>query len=219
MDAAARDRADLRQHRWADWAGAAGGRRHCGGAVRLRPRLKRLLQLRSQAARQPHLRDHHAEIDLGADEFDWAPDKVLGNVRIQVDRARPASVGIGPEEAVGRYLDHVAHGELIDFSGDRAEFDLHPGRAPRTPPGRQRFWVAKSQGAGEQALTWDAEFGRWTAVVMNADGARGIHVEADAGIKLDWAIWAGLGLIVVGLLISGGAALLIVLIGRGSRAT
>jgi CHASE1-domain containing sensor protein len=49
---------------------------------------------------------------------------------------------------------------------------------------------------------------------MNADGARGIDVEADAGIKLDWAIWAGLGLFLVGLLMSVGAVIVILLIGR-----
>jgi hypothetical protein len=93
-------------------------------------------------------------------------------------------------------------------------FDLHEGRAPRTPPGQQDFWVAESEGSGEQALTWDAEFGRWTVVVMNADAARGIDVEADAGVKLDWAIWAGLGMFVVGVLMSAGAVVVILLIGR-----
>jgi hypothetical protein len=49
---------------------------------------------------------------------------------------------------------------------------------------------------------------------MNADAARGIDVEADAGIKLDWAIWAGLGMFVVGLLMTAGAVIVILLIGR-----
>jgi len=52
---------------------------------------------------------------------------------------------------------------------------------------------------------------------MNANGARGIDVEADAGIKLAWAIWAGLGMFVVGLLMSVGAVVVILLLGR--RAT
>ena len=72
----------------------------------------------------------------------------------------------------------------IDFHSGRSEFDRHQGSAPRTSPGKQNFWVAQAEGSGEQALTWDAEFGRWTAVVMNADAARGIDVKADAGIKL-----------------------------------
>jgi hypothetical protein len=154
------------------------------------------------------------QIDLGVDEADWAPDKLLGNVRVQVKGDKPVFVGIGPDEDVGRYLSGVAHDELIDFHGDNPELDPHAGRAPRTPPGDQEFWVAKSAGSGEQALTWDAEFGRWTVVVMNADAARGIDVKADAGVKLDWAIWAGLGMLVVGLLMSVGAVVVILLIGR-----
>jgi hypothetical protein len=155
------------------------------------------------------------DIDLGVGEFDWAPDKVLGNVRVQVDGGRkPVFVGIGSDADVDRYLGDVAHDELIDLNGDHSEFDLHQGGAPRTPPGKQHFWVAESKGSGEQALTWDAEFGRWTAVVMNADAARGINVKADAGVKLDWAIWAGLGMFVVGLLMTVGAVVVILLIGR-----
>jgi len=155
------------------------------------------------------------DIDLGVDEVDWAPDEVLGDVRVQVDGGdKPVFVGIGSDDDVDRYLGNVTRDELIEFDGDNPEFDLHEGSAPRAPPGEQDFWVAEAEGAGEQPLTWDAEFGRWTAVVMNADAARGIDVEADAGVKLDWAIWAGLGMLVVGLLMSAGAVAVILLIGR-----
>jgi hypothetical protein len=159
------------------------------------------------------------DIDLGADEVDWAPDKILGNVRVRVDSEKPVFVGVGPEDEVDRYLGDVAHDELIDFEGDDPEFEPHEGGEPRAPPGDQDFWVAESQGSGEQALTWDAEFGRWTAVVMNADAARGIDIEADVGVKLDWAIWAGLGAFVVGLLMTVGAVIVILLIGRRSSPT
>jgi hypothetical protein len=156
------------------------------------------------------------DIDLGVDEADWAPDELLGNVRVQVEGDKPVFVGIGSDEDVDRYLGDVAHDELIDFHGDEPELDPHEGRAPRTPPGDQDFWVAQSEGSGEQALTWDAEFGRWTAVVMNADAARDVDVEADAGVKLGWVIWAGLGMFVVGLLMSVGAVVVILLIGRSA---
>ena len=157
------------------------------------------------------------DIDLGVDEADWAPDEILGKVRVQVEGDKPVFVGIGSDVDVDRYLGAVAHDELVDFQGGEPELDLHRGRAPRDPPGERGFWVAESEGAGEQALTWDAEFGRWTAVVMNADAARGIDVEADAGVKLGWVIWVGLGMFVVGLLMSVGAIVVILLIGR--RAT
>jgi hypothetical protein len=156
------------------------------------------------------------DIDLGTDEVDWAPDEVLGNVRVRVDGENPVFVGIGPDDDVDSYLGDAAHDELIGFDGDDPEFVRHEGRAPLTPPGDQDFWVAESEGSGEQALTWDAEFGRWTAVVMNADAARGIDVEAQAGVKLGWAIWAGLGMFVVGLLTTVGAVVVILLIGRSA---
>jgi hypothetical protein len=154
------------------------------------------------------------DIDLGADEVDWAPDDVLGKVRVQVDGERPLFVGIGPDAAVDRYLGQVAHDQLIDFHHGDPEFELHRGRAPRTPPGSQRFWVARAEGSGEQELTWDADFGRWTAVVMNADAARRVDVQADVGVKLGWAIWVGIGMFVVGLLMSVGAVIAILMIGR-----
>jgi hypothetical protein len=159
------------------------------------------------------------DIDLGADEVDWAPDAVLGDIRVRFEGEKRVFAGIGPDDDVDRYLSEVAHDELLDLDGDDPEFDLHEGLAPRSPPGEQNFWVAESQGSGEQALTWDAEFGRWTAVVMNADATRGIDIEADVGVELDWAIWAGLGMLVVGLLMSAGAVIVILLIGRrASRA-
>ena len=159
------------------------------------------------------------EIDLGADADDWAPEGLLGEVRIGVESDEPIFVGIGPDVDVETYLSRVAFDELTDFDDGEAQFDLHQGGKPRTPPGEQDFWAAEVEGSGEQTLTWDADFGRWTAVVMNADGARGITTEADAGVKLDWAIWAGLGLLTVGLLMSAGAVAAILLIGRrASRA-
>ena len=157
------------------------------------------------------------EIDLGMDESDWAPEGILGDVRVQVESEEPVFAGIAPDEDAHRYLAGVGHEELIEFHGDDPELALHRGKAPRQPPGKQDFWVAQSEGSGEQALTWDAEFGRWTAVVMNADGARGVDVEADAGLKLDWAVWAGLGLFLLGLVMTVGAVIVILLVSR--RAT
>lgn len=153
-------------------------------------------------------------IDLGVDEADWAPDALLGDVRVRVHARRPVFVGIGPDADVERYLGAVARDELVDFHGDDPELSRRPGRAPSGPPGEQDFWVARTEGAGAQAVTWDAESGRWTVVVMNANAARGVDVEADAGIKLGWALWAGIGLTAIGLLMSIGAVAVIVLIGR-----
>jgi hypothetical protein len=154
------------------------------------------------------------DIDLGVDEVDWAPDEILGDLRVQFEGEKPLFVGIGPDDDVARYLGEVANDTLVGFDGEAPEFEQHAGGAPRTPPADQDFWVAESAGSGEQALTWEAEFGRWTLVVMNADAASGIDVEADVGVKLDWAVWAGLGMFVVGLLMTAGAVIVILLFRR-----
>lgn len=155
-------------------------------------------------------------IDLGADEIDWAPSGILGDVRVRVTGDEPVFVGIGRDGDVDRYLGGVARDELIGFHGGDAELVPHAGRAPRTPPGEQGFWVAEAEGSGQQELIWDADFGRWTAVVMNADGARGIDIEVDAGVKLDWAVWVGAGILVVGLLLMAGAVAVILALSRGA---
>ena len=157
------------------------------------------------------------EIDLGANDVDWAPEEILGNVRIRVTSEKPVFIGIGPDGAVAAYLSGVGQDELTDLDEDPPELSGAPGRAPRRPPGALRFWVAQANGAGEQELNWDADFGRWSAVVMNADASRGIDVEADAGVKIGWVIWVGLGLLIVGLIIEGAAIALMLLIARGAR--
>ena len=91
------------------------------------------------------------DIDLGVDELDWAPDKILGKIRVQVEGDKPVFVGIGSDEDVDRYLGDVAHDELIDFHGDapsstykRAERRVrHPTNrtsgspSPRAPASRR----------------------------------------------------------------------------------
>jgi hypothetical protein len=88
-------------------------------------------------------------------ELDWAPNGILGEVRVQVPSDSPVFVGIGRDEDVDRYLGNVEHDKLIAFDGRDSRFDSHQGEAPRTAPGDQDFWVAQSEGAGERSLTWE----------------------------------------------------------------
>jgi hypothetical protein len=160
-------------------------------------------------------------LDLGGDPADWAPSDVLGTVRITVESAagRPVFAGIGPTDDVDGYLGQVGHSEVTDFSDGSPTYDAHPGGSPATRPGDETFWVAESEGPGQQRVEWDVEGGDWSVVVMNADAARGVAVEADAGVKIGWVIWVGVGLAVVGLVLTAGCVLLILRIGRRAAAS
>ena len=52
---------------------------------------------------------------------------------------------------------------------------------------------------------------------MNADAARGVSVDANAGVKIDWVIWVGIGLAIIGLVLLAGGITLIVTIARRAR--
>jgi hypothetical protein len=142
------------------------------------------------------------EIDLRADPLGEAPEELLGTVRIRAEAADGESVfvGIGTQSEVDAYLRGVGHVTIADF-GEEIAYDDLPGGAPRRPPGAEDLWIAQAEGEGEQSLSWDAEGGVWSAVVMNADAARGVAVDADAGVEVEYLIWGGLILTVLGLVL------------------
>ena len=116
------------------------------------------------------------------------------------------------------YLDGVAQSEVDDPTADPPEYVTHEGGAPHGRPGAQDFWVARSEGSGSRTVTWDVDDGSWAAVAMNADGSRGVSLDADIGARIGWLFGVGLGMVVVGALLALGGALLIVLGARRPRA-
>ena len=157
------------------------------------------------------------DVDLGNDAADLVPEDALGTVRVRAERpgGRPVFVGIARRSDVDSYLRGVSHAELDDL--DPPEYDTRRGGAPLRAPTAERFWVASASGPGRQAVDWDVEGGNWSVVAMNADGSRGVAVDADVGAKVGWFLWVGLGMLVVGLLIIGGGGLLIAIASRRPR--
>lgn len=160
------------------------------------------------------------DIDLGTDPADWAPEELLGTARVRVENSGDGRlfVGVAREGDVDSYLRGVAHSEIRDFVDGDPRYEDQAGNRRPQPPGKQDFWEAKSEGAGERVLDWDVSSGIWAIVVMNADASPGVSVDAEAGIKLDWLIWVGVGLAVVGLLFTATAIVLILLISRHASA-
>lgn len=48
-------------------------------------------------------------------------------------------------------------------------------------PGAETFWIDRSEGTTVD-LVWEAEPGEWSAVIMNADGSRGVDATVDVSL-------------------------------------
>jgi hypothetical protein len=159
--------------------------------------------------------------DIDVDD-DWIIDAVGGQVRIAAERdgGEPVFVGIARERELDAYLAGVAHDRVEDFGSDtgRVDYARSAGAARADAPAEQDIWVASSSGRGEQVAGWDVEEGDWAVAVMNPDGSPGVEVDAEAGAKADWVLWAGVGLLAVGILgFAGGLALTAAGVRRGEN--
>jgi hypothetical protein len=163
-----------------------------------------------------------SEVDMRADPGppDWFFDLVDASVRIRATGIGepPADifVGIGPEAEVAAYLGDVARDEIrdVDSDGD-VRYRPRPGSGSLAAPTEQGFWVASATGVGNQELTWDLEEGEWAAVLMNADGSPGILADVTVGLRSGALLGVGIAMIVIGAMLVGLAALIIVLAARG----
>lgn len=145
-------------------------------------------------------------IDLGPREAGLDAGDFDASLKITAEpvNGKPVFVGIAPRADVDRYLRGVGLSRVDDFGDGATQYTQVRGAAPRTDPSAQRFWVAQAEGNGQQTVKWDVKSGTYTAVVMNADASPGIAVDGEAGVKIGWLIWVGIGLAVVGLVIAGG---------------
>jgi hypothetical protein len=162
-----------------------------------------------------------AEPDTQRDDGlpDWVADLADMTVRFTVTAADSGDelfVGIGREVDVDEYLAGVAHDEVrdIDFDPFDVELERRAGTRVPGPPTEQDFWLVSAAGTGTRVVEWDVEGGRHVVVAMLADGAPGVAVDVEFGIKAAIVVPLAIGLLVAGGL---GLALGTVLILLGAR--
>jgi hypothetical protein len=162
------------------------------------------------------------EIDLSTDPADWAPEELLGTTRITAESAdgQPLFLGVAPSVKADAYLDGVSHSELDEIQNGGPQYEERAGARKPYLPARSDIWVAQASGTGQQTLDWDAESGIWSIVVMNEDASPGVAFEAKAGVELDWLVWAGLGLLLLGVVftVSAGIAIFFLMRHRPAKA-
>jgi hypothetical protein len=150
----------------------------------------------------------------GGTSNDWfIPREIVGTVRVRVRSARPVFLGIAPQSAVDAYLASVAHAQGERFDARSADFRVHPGGAPGSPPSAQAFWGARTVGPGERTLTWKPRTGNWRIVLMNADGSAGVGGDVSIGARVPHLLTISIAVLGGGILLmllSGGAMYLAV---------
>jgi hypothetical protein len=148
----------------------------------------------------------------------WLLDAIEADVRLRVTSGAdgPVFVGIGPEADVDTYLAGVAYDEVTSLDGNDAVLSRRDGTSTAEAPTDEDFWVASATGPGTQQLDWEATDGRWSVVVMNADGAPGVRADVDVGLRVDGALPLALVLIGLGVVFTALAVVLIV-VGASGR--
>jgi hypothetical protein len=145
----------------------------------------------------------------------------LGNVRLRFTATPTGTghqlfLGIGPANAVDRYLSGVSHDVATDLSVAPFHLTLarHPGTATPERPGSQPFWVAKASGS-HPTLTWTVTSGSYRVVVMNADAAAPVAFAGGLDLTIPHSFAIGIGLLIGGIVL---ILIGIVLIVLGARA-
>jgi hypothetical protein len=125
------------------------------------------------------------------------------HVRLDVALApgdRTMFLGIGPTADVNAYLQNVPIDviEQIDQPG-AARTSSVAGDAQPAPPGDQAFWAITAAGDAP-SLSWTAQPGSWTLVVMAAKPTRSLDVTATGSVTLP--ILGPLGFVVLAIAVA-----------------
>jgi hypothetical protein len=143
-------------------------------------------------------------------------DDLVGKVKVRSDSTGPVFVGIGPADAVSRYLRGVPRERVSDLA--EGSGTVIAGARRPAPPLSQRFWVASASGSGRQALGWDVRDGDWRVVVMSTDATRGVRADVAVGAELPALLGVGLALLAGGgLFLLAGGVVLVAVAGRGRK--
>src|SRR4051812_49897992 len=161
-------------------------------------------------------------LDINLDGAEWIVNHDhYGRLRLKTASrdGKPVFVGVARTRDVERYLHGTAYSTVSDVELDPfdATYRRHGGARQAAPPARKDIWAASATGDGRQTVTWDAEDGDWSVVVMNADGSPGVHTGLSAGVKVGYLAAAGWTSLGIGILLMAGAAALFTLSGRPPR--
>jgi hypothetical protein len=132
-----------------------------------------------------------------SDAPQWALSAGLSSVRVKAHDNHPLFVGVARAADLERYLRGTQHDDVsqLSYRPFQVSYDHVDGHAPARRPADASFWAASATGAGTVALAWKPRPGNWRAVLMNADGSRGVTAELQFGARTALLWWVGGGLL------------------------
>ncbi len=158
--------------------------------------------------------------DVEGEASPWVFDFLDVDVRLRVDGAASTDevfVGIARSADVERYLDTAAFSEVVELNDHSPRYEQIDGVRSIEPPLDQTFWTVSASGVGEQQLDWTARGGRWSVVVMNADGSPAVAADVEIGARSGAVTPVSIALLVMGGIVTTLALVLIVAGARGRR--
>jgi len=148
----------------------------------------------------------------------YVPTWLAGKVRLDVSGDKPLFVGIAPKATVDAYLARIEHTEAthLDLDPFKVTYVDHAGTVDPGRPARELFWAARESG-DSKPLSWKLRSGKWSIVVMNADGSRNVAATIGVGVKVPAALWVGIGLSLFGAALLAAAGLMFTARSRANR--
>jgi hypothetical protein len=146
-----------------------------------------------------------AALELPVEGPNWfyGPEQ-LGTTRLDVTPSGGSAVfvGIATADDAATYLAGTTRDELARL-GRSPEYSRVGGPAAEAPvPAGQPWWVASTEGSGPLTLTWAAQEGDWTVVLLNTDGTPGVSAQVRAGATLPHLDTVGAALLGVGVVLA-----------------
>ena len=158
--------------------------------------------------------------DVEGEASPWVFDFLDVDLRLRVDGAGATDevfVGIARSADVEAYLDGIAYSEVVEVNDRTPRYQQIDGEPTIEPPTDQDFWTVSTSGSGEQQLDWEARGGRWSVVVMNADGSPAVAADVEIGARSGAVTTVAIALLVTGAIVTSMAIVLIVVGARGRR--
>jgi hypothetical protein len=123
------------------------------------------------------------------------------HLTVERDDGGPVFVGVANEVDATSYLGDQQRRVVssITLPWTPVAREIGTGLEAVPAPGQQPWWIDSAEGSGAQELVWPISNGRYSLVVLNADGSPAVDVEVTLGLELEGAFYTALAVAVFGL--------------------